>query len=55
MSPFEWSVTYWVPLGQLMLIAWGIWEMRSSNKSRSAQIDMMIQQSRALERLLERT
>ena len=48
--------------GQLLLIAWGIWEMRKSNDSREASTGLMIeqskglaQQSKALERLLERS
>ena len=44
-----------VGMVQCGLIAWGISEMRGSNKSREATNQMMIQQTKALERLLERT
>ena len=44
-----------VGMVQCGLIAWGISEMRGSNSSREATNQMMIQQSKALERLLERS
>ena len=58
MSMFEWlsiGAAYGVGLFQCGLIAWGIWVMRQSNKDRAASTELMIQQSKALERLLERT
>ena len=44
-----------VGVAQCGLIAWGITLMRASNENRKVQMDLMIQQSKALERLLERT
>ena len=55
MAPFEsWSLVFQgvsvlTGLAQLGAIFWGIWIMRASNKSREAQTDMMIAQTRALE------
>ena len=37
-----------IGVGQLLLIAWGIWEMRKSNDSREASTGLMIEQSKVL-------
>ena len=46
MTP-EWAQV-WVSVGQTVLIAWGIWLMRSSNQERQATADMLREEAAML-------